>query len=43
MDLSIIGWDSRIGAWSRLENHCVLGEDVQCKVSRGWGYPDVRR
>ncbi|EFJ46105.1 hypothetical protein VOLCADRAFT_81984 [Volvox carteri f. nagariensis] len=31
VDLSIIGWDSRVGAWSRLENHCVLGEDVQCK------------
>ncbi|GLC44512.1 hypothetical protein PLESTB_000065300 [Pleodorina starrii] len=31
VDLSIIGWDSRVGAWSRMENHCVLGEDVQCK------------
>eukprot|EP00199_Chlamydomonas_sp_CCMP681_P001574 CAMPEP_0119107196 /NCGR_PEP_ID=MMETSP1180-20130426/9288_1 /TAXON_ID=3052 ORGANISM="Chlamydomonas cf sp, Strain CCMP681" /NCGR_SAMPLE_ID=MMETSP1180 /ASSEMBLY_ACC=CAM_ASM_000741 /LENGTH=366 /DNA_ID=CAMNT_0007092653 /DNA_START=37 /DNA_END=1137 /DNA_ORIENTATION=+ len=28
---SIIGWDSKIGSWSRLENCCVLGEDVQCK------------
>jgi len=25
---SIIGWDSRIGNWSRLEDNCVLGEDV---------------
>jgi NDP-sugar pyrophosphorylase family protein len=33
VDKSIIGWDSTIGAWSRLENHCVLGEDVQVKVS----------
>ncbi len=28
----IVGWDSRIGSWSRLENTCVLGEDVQVKV-----------
>jgi hypothetical protein len=33
VDKSIIGWDSTIGSWSRLENHCVLGEDVQVKVS----------
>ena len=26
---SIIGWDSQIGRWARLENCCVLGEDVQ--------------
>jgi hypothetical protein len=32
VDKSIIGWDSIVGAWSRLENHCVLGEDVQVKV-----------
>ncbi|PNH03693.1 putative mannose-1-phosphate guanylyltransferase 3 [Tetrabaena socialis] len=31
VDLSIIGWESNIGAWSRLENHCVLGEDVTCR------------
>lgn len=35
VDKCIVGWDSRIGAWSRLENHCVLGEDVQVKVSEG--------
>lgn len=28
----IVGWDSKVGAWSRLENHCVLGEDVTVKV-----------
>lgn len=32
IDKSIIGWDSTVGAWCRLENHCVLGEDVQVKV-----------
>lgn len=31
VDNCIIGWDSVIGSWSRLENHCVLGEDVTCK------------
>lgn len=31
VDMCIIGWQSKIGAWSRLENYCVLGEDVQCK------------
>lgn len=31
IDQCIVGWHSKIGAWSRLENHCVLGEDVQCK------------
>lgn len=31
IDNCIIGWDSKIGAWCRLENHCVLGEDVQLK------------
>jgi len=25
---SIVGWDSRIGNWCRLEDMCVLGEDV---------------
>lgn len=28
---SIVGWNSHIGQWARLENMCVLGEDVQCK------------
>lgn len=31
VDNCIIGWHSSVGAWSRLENHCVLGEDVQVK------------
>jgi hypothetical protein len=25
---SIVGWGSRLGTWSRLENHSVIGEDV---------------
>lgn len=28
---SIIGWDSVIGRWARMENMTVLGEDVHCK------------
>lgn len=28
---SLIGWDSSIGRWARLENCCVLGEDVQAR------------
>lgn len=32
VDHCIVGWDSKVGAWSRMENYCVLGEDVQCKV-----------
>lgn len=35
VDKSIIGWDSTVGSWCRLENHCVLGEDVQVKVGPG--------
>eukprot|EP00879_Flechtneria_rotunda_P009941 GHRR01010396.1.p1 GENE.GHRR01010396.1~~GHRR01010396.1.p1 ORF type:complete len:329 (+),score=90.47 GHRR01010396.1:1003-1989(+) len=31
VDKCIIGWDSKVGSWCRLENHCVLGEDVQVK------------
>lgn len=31
VDRCIVGWHSTIGAWSRLEHHCVLGEDVACK------------
>ncbi len=33
VDHCIVGWDSKIGSWSRLENTCVLGEDVAVKVS----------
>jgi mannose-1-phosphate guanylyltransferase len=32
VEACIVGWDSTVGAWSRLENHCVLGEDVTVKV-----------
>lgn len=35
VDKAILGWDSTVGSWCRLENHCVLGEDVQVKV-RQW-------
>lgn len=29
MSGSILGWDSVIGRWGRVENMSVLGEDVQ--------------
>ena len=29
---TIIGWGSRIGKWSRVENTAILGEDVGVKV-----------
>ncbi len=32
VDNCIIGWESRIGAWARIENSCVLGKDVEVKV-----------
>jgi mannose-1-phosphate guanylyltransferase len=35
VDNCIIGWSSKIGRWSRVENHCVLGEDVEVKVGAG--------
>ena len=28
---SIIGWSSKVGQWTRVENMSVLGEDVVCK------------
>ena len=28
---SIVGWHSKLGRWSRLENMCILGEDVEIK------------
>lgn len=31
VDSSIVGWDSKVGQWARLEGHCVLGEDVEVK------------
>ena len=37
VDGSIVGWDSQIGRWARLEGHCVLGKDVQVKVRSGMG------
>jgi len=29
---SIVGWRSKLGRWSRLENLCILGEDVEVKA-----------
>lgn len=28
---SIVGWGSKLGKWSRLENKCVVGEDVSVR------------
>ncbi|MEB3156946.1 MAG: hypothetical protein VKO26_05865, partial [Cyanobacteriota bacterium] len=42
MDKSIIGWESQIGCWARLDSHCVLGKDVQVKV-RGRAPPPAGR
>lgn len=27
----IIGWNSRVGSWCRLENNTIVGEDVDCR------------
>lgn len=29
---SIVGWGSSTGQWARIENKCVIGEDVHMKV-----------
>jgi len=34
VDNSIVGWQSRIGEWARLQESCVLGEDVAVKPER---------
>ena len=31
VEKSIVGWQSIVGSWCRLENVTVLGEDVQIK------------
>ncbi len=31
VDRCIVGWESKVGRWCRLENNCVLGEDVAVK------------
>lgn len=36
VDNCIIGWESRIGAWARVENNCVIGKDVEVKVGGWW-------
>lgn len=28
IDNSIIGWKTQVGKWSRIENHSILGEEV---------------
>jgi UDP-3-O-[3-hydroxymyristoyl] glucosamine N-acyltransferase len=37
VDRAIIGWESSIGAWARVEGHSVLGKDVTVKVRRAFG------
>ena len=31
IDGSLIGWNCKIGKWARLQNLCILGEDVEIK------------
>ena len=31
MESTIVGWESTVGCWSRLENVTVLGKDVKVK------------
>jgi len=31
MESCIVGWQCRVGQWVRMENVCVLGEDVSIK------------
>ena len=31
VDGSLIGWNSKIGKWSRLQDLCILGEDVEVR------------
>ncbi len=31
LDSCIVGWRSRVGQWTRMENVTVLGEDVEVK------------
>jgi hypothetical protein len=42
VDSSIVGWESKLGAWSRLEGHCVLGKDVTVKVGEGAKRPGAQ-
>jgi len=28
IDNSIIGWKTQVGKWSRIENHSIIGEEV---------------
>ena len=31
MESTIVGWESTVGSWTRLENVTVLGKDVKVK------------
>lgn len=31
VDTAIVGWYSKLGHWTHVENHAVLGEDVSTK------------
>ena len=31
MDSTIVGWESTVGSWARLENVTVLGKDVKVR------------
>jgi hypothetical protein len=50
VEKSIIGWDTQIGAWARVEGSSVLGKDVQVKVRPlaggagrgGWSFSVLR-
>jgi mannose-1-phosphate guanylyltransferase len=37
VESSIVGWESTVGAWARLDGHCVLGKDVTVKVRAARG------
>jgi mannose-1-phosphate guanylyltransferase len=34
VDDSIVGWNSSVGTWSRVQEHCFFGEDVHIKPER---------
>lgn len=34
VDNSIVGWNSSVGMWARVQEHCVFGEDVHIKPER---------
>jgi len=34
VDNSIVGWNSSVGTWARVQEHCFFGEDVHIKPER---------